>query len=207
MVDPVSAAALGTAVAGAGTAGATAGTVLTGSAAAAAVSAGTATATTAGLFGAAGSFSLGATLSTLGTGFSIFSTLQGGAAANAQSEAEARQIEFQARQEEVRGKEEANTIKRDLASALATANARGAASGISLSSGSPLTAQQQALRDANNALSTAGTNAKLRAAQGRLQAQIVRRRGANSVRTGITQSASLLGDFTQNIQDRGGFTF
>lgn len=169
-------------------------------------SASTATAaSTAGLFGAAGSFSLGATLSTLGTGFSVLSLISGGQAANVQSKSQALQNDFNARQEAIRGKEEAASIKLDVARALASANARGAASGIDISSGSPVTAQKEALRSANNALSTAGTNAKLREEAERQQANINRARGRNSVRAGYTQAASLLGDFASFQGERGVF--
>jgi len=187
MADPISAAAIGTA-------------------ATAATSTTAATAATAGLFGVGGSFSLGATLSTLGTVGGLFSTIAGASAASSQSKLEARQAEFNARQEEVRGLEEANAIKQDVARAIASANARGAASGISISSGSPVKASQEALRDANNALSTVGTNAKLRAETERVRAQIARSQGRNAVRSGALQSASILGDFTQQQVDRG-FSF
>lgn len=188
MADPISAVALGTA--------ATSATATT-----------AATAATAGLFGVGGTFSLGATLGTLGTAFSLFSTITGSKAAEAQSESEARLAEFNAKQEEIRGREEANAIKQDVARAIASANARGAASGISISSGSPVKASQEALRDANNALSTAGTNAKIRAETDRVRAQISRNRGRNAVRAGQSRAVSILGDFTQTQADRGVFSF
>lgn len=188
MADPISAIALGTA-------------------ASAATATTAATAATAGLFGVGGSFTLGATLSTLGTVGSLVGTLASGAAAKGQAAIEARQSEFNARQEEIRGQEEANAIKMDVAKALASANARGAASGISLSSGSPVTAQKEALRDANNALSTAGTNAKLRAETDRVRAQISRQRGRNAVRSGRAKASSILGNFAADQADRGVFSF
>ena len=184
-----------------------------GSAATAATATTAATAASAGLFTtvAAGAtvptFSLGATLSTLGTGFSIFSTLAGAGAAKGQAAQEAKQNEFNAKQEEIRGLEEANAIKHDVARALASSNARGAASGISISSGSPVTAQKEALSDANNALSTAGTNAKLRAETERVRAGLARSRGRNAVRSGTSRAASILGNFAVDQQDRGVFSF
>ena len=152
MADPISAILVGTAAKGA-------------------------TASTAGLLGSAGSFSLGATLSTLGAAGGLLSTFSGARAAKVQSENEARQYELNVRAEEVRDQEEANEIKRDVARALASSNARGAASGISISSGSPVQAQQEALTDANNALSTVSTNTKLRAETEKVRAQIARQRG------------------------------
>lgn len=188
MADPISAMALGTA-------------------ATAATSTTAATAATAGLFGVGGSFSLGATLSTLGTVGSIFGAIQGGQAAKAQSESEARMNEFNAKQEEIRGLEEANAIKQDVARAIASANARGAASGIDISSGSPVKASQEAIRDANRAWNTAGTNAKIRAESEKVRAQIARQRGRNAVRSGQTKAVSILGNFASDQYDRGMFNF
>ncbi len=195
MADPISLMALGSAAASGATA--------TG----AALATTTAGAATAGLFGTAGTFSLGATLSTLGTAGSLFGTMMGGSAQNAQAEYQAKQAEFAARQEEVRGKQEANSIRSDIARALASSNARGAASGISISSGSPVTAQKEALRDADSALSTAGTNAKLRAEQQRVQAQLYRQQGRNATRQTGLKAASILGNFAVDQQDRGVFSF
>jgi hypothetical protein len=194
MADPISAIALGTA-------------------ASAATATSAATAATAGLFTtvAAGAtvptFSIGATLSTLGTAASIGSTIIGSQVTKGQAAAEARQSEFNAKQEEIRGLEEANAIKMDVARALASSNARGAASGVSISSGSPVTAQKEALRDANNALSTAGTNSKLRAETDRVRAQLSRSRGRNAVRSGYAKTASILGNFAVDQADRGVFSF
>lgn len=184
MADPISALALGTA-------------------ASAATATTAATAATAGLFGTGGAFSLGATLSTLGTIGGIAGTVSSALSAGAVSKSEAKLAEFNAKQEEIRGKEEANAIKSDVARALASANARGAASGIDISSGSPVTAQKEALRDANEALSTAGTNAKLRAETDRQRAAIARARGRNAVRSGAVRASSILGNFALDQQDRG----
>lgn len=188
MADPISAMAIGTA-------------------ASAATATTAATAATAGLFGTAGAFSLGATISTLGTAASLFSTVSGIGASSAQSESEAKQIEFNAKQEGIRALEESNAIKQDVARAIATANARGAASGISVSSGSPVNAQKEALRDANNALSTVGTNAKLAAETAKVRAQLTRSRGRNAVRSGASNAASILGNFAVDQQERGVFKF
>lgn len=183
MADPVSAIALGSA------ASATAGT-----------------AATAGLFGFGGSFSLMSTLSTIGTIGGVLGTLQQGKAEKALHESEARMNRFNAKQEEIRGLEEANEIRRDVARAIASSNARGAASGIDISSGSPLKASEEALRDANDALSTAGTNAKIRAETERVRAELSRQRGRNAVRASRSKAVSILGDFGSGLQERG-FSF
>lgn len=177
-----------------------------GSAATTATATTAATAATAGLFGAGGAFSLGATLSTLGTAASLFGVLSAGSAEQEIYEGEARMDEFNAKQEEIRGMEEATLIKKDVARAIASANARGAASGISISSGSPVTAQKEALRDANNALSTSGTNSKIKAETDRVRANISRRKGRNAVRSGQAKAVSILGDFVSDQSERG-FSF
>lgn len=188
MADPISAMALGTA-------------------ASAATASTAATAATAGLFGFGGTFSLGATLSTLGTAFGALSSITAGRADASISKSEAMLNEFNAKQEQIRGREEANLIKRDVARAIASANARGAAGGIDVSSGSPVTAQKEAITDANQAWSTAGTNAKIRAETERVRAQIARQRARNSVRAGTSQAVSILGNFVTDQQDRGLFSF
>lgn len=165
------------------------------------------TAATAGLFGFGAKFSLMSTLSTVGTAFSALQSFGAGKAQQAAEKSEALLNEFNAKQEEIRGREEGAEIKRDVARALATANARGAASGIDITSGSPVTAQRKALDDANNQFSTAGTNAKIRAETERVRAQLARQRGRNAVRSGQSQALSLLGDFAKDQSDRGMFNF
>lgn len=194
MAGPISAIALGTAAS-----------------AATATTAGTAA--TAGLFTtvAAGAtvptFSLGATLSTLGTLGSVVGTVASYQSAKGVTAADAKQNELNAKAEEIRGIEESNEIKRDVARAIASANARGGAAGIDISTGSPVTAKQEALKSANRAWSTAGTNAQIRAESEKVKAQLARQRGRNAVRSGAVKAVSILGDFTAQQAERGVFNF
>jgi len=183
------------------------GSLALGSAASAATASTVATAATGGLFGFGGSFTLGATLSTVGTAFSALSSLTAGRAEESRFKSEALLNEFNSKQEEIRGKEEANAIRQDVAVAIASANARGGASGIDISSGSPVTATKEALAAANRSLSTVGTNARISAETEKVRAQLARRRGAQAVRSGQAKAVSLLGDFATEQADRGAFSF
>lgn len=160
-------------------------------------------ASTAGLFGAAGSFSLLQTASTLGTLFSIGSTLGAGSATNAQEKAQARIDELRARQETLRGQQEATKIKEDLAKSIATANARGAASGIDITSGSPDTAVREAINDANRAFSIAKDNAATNSETYRQSAAVGRERGKNAVRSSRASAVGLATSFIGQQYDRG----
>lgn len=165
------------------------------------------TAATAGLFGTAGSFSLLQTASTIGTLFSVTSTLQGGSAEQQIFEAQAAREDFQARQERLRGQAEGTEIKKQLARDIAAANARGGAAGIDISSGSPTDAVKQASIDASEAISQALINSDL-AAEARLsQGRILRSRGQNAVRSSRSVARGIATEFLQNQGDRGVFQF
>ena len=166
--------------------------------------AGTSTAAaTTGLFGAAGAFSFMQTASTLGTAFSAFSTLQAGSAENAMYKSQAKWDELRARQERLKGQQEANAIKDDLAKSIASANARGAASGIDITSGSPVTAVNNAIDDANMAWSIAKDNADINAGAYTQNAYMARQKGKNAVRSARTQVSGLASDFMGKQYDRG----
>lgn len=166
--------------------------------------AGTATAAaTTGLFGTAGAFSFMQTASTLGTLFSIGSTLAAGSADNTAAKMSARWDEIRARQEQIRGQQEANAIKMDLVKSLASANARGAASGIDITSGSPVTASQAAIDDANQAWTLAKDNAQTNSDAYKTNAYTSRLRGKNAVRSARSQAMGIASDFMMRQQDRG----
>jgi hypothetical protein len=167
-------------------------------------SAATATApATVGLLGSAGAFSFMQTASTVGTLFSLGSTIAGGMAASGQAKADAKWNDLRARQEELRGKQEATQIKDSLAASIATANARGAASGIDISSGSPQAAVQEAIRDANNAWSVAELNADMGASVARQNAQTNRAQARNYIRTSRVQASGIASDYMNKQYDRG----
>ena len=166
--------------------------------------AGTATAAaTTGLFGSAGAFAWMQTASTLGTAFSIGSTLFSGSADQAAANADARWSEIRARQERIRGQQEATAIKEDLTKAIASANARGAASGIDITSGSPVTAVQSSIDDANKAWNLAKDNAATNSEANMQNAYMSRLRGRNAVRSARTQAFGIASQYAQNQYDRG----
>lgn len=163
---------------------------------------GTAAATT-GLFGAAGAFSFMQTASVIGTAMSGFSMLGAGDAENAAMKSQAKFDELRGRQEQLRGQQEATQIKNDLARSISSANARGAASGIDITSGSPLTAINAGIADANNAWTIAKDNASQNTAAYAQNAYVARQRGKNAVRSARTQVMGLATDFMGKQYDRG----
>jgi hypothetical protein len=174
-----------------------------GSAGTAATATAAATAGTAGLFGSAGAFSFMQTASTLGTAFSIGSTLMGGAADQAAAKSQARFEAFRAKQEQTRGRLEGAKIKDDLARSLSTSIAVGAAQGIDISSGSPARARNAAVTDANRAWSISKYNADMGAEAYRNNAYVMRQRGKNAFRSARASAAGLASDFMSKQYDRG----
>lgn len=166
--------------------------------------AGTATAAaTTGLFGAAGAFSFMQTASTLGTLFSVGDMLMSGQAENAAYKTQAKYDELRSRQELLRGKQEGNAIKGELVKSIAEANARGASSGIDITSGSPVTAVRAAIDDANTAWSISRENATVNSQASEQNAYMSRQRGKNAVRSSRSQAQGLLSDFASRQYDRG----
>lgn len=161
------------------------------------------TAATAGIFGTAGAFSFMQTASVLGTVMSGYSMLTAGDAENASMQSQAKFDDLRSRQELTRGKQEAAQIKGDLARSIASANARGAASGIDITSGSPLTAINAGIEDANQAWTIAKDNASQNSSAYAQNAYISRQRGKNAVRSARTQVAGLATDFMGKQYDRG----
>jgi hypothetical protein len=174
-----------------------------GTAGTAATATAAATAATTGLFGAAGAFSFMQTASTLGTLFSIGSTLAGGSADKAAAESQARWDDFRARQDTLRGEQEATKIKEDLARSVSSAVAIGGAQGIDISSGSPANAIQKANQDASNSWSVVRYNAANDAAANRANAYATRQRGANAYRSSRAAAGGMFSDFAMRQSDRG----
>lgn len=174
-----------------------------GSAGTAATATAAATAGTAGLFGSAGAFSFMSTLSTVGTAFSIGSTLLGGAADEAALKSQARFEAFRGKQELTRGKLEGARIKEDLAKAMSTSIAVGAAQGIDISSGSPAAARKAVETDANRAWSISKYNADMGAAAYQQSAYNIRRQGSNAFRSARSQATGIATDFASKMYDRG----
>lgn len=166
--------------------------------------AGTATtAATAGLFGTAGAFSFMQAASTIGTAFSIGSTIMAGSAESAALKSQAKWDDLRARQERLRGQQEATSIRNDLTRSIASANARGAATGIDITSGSPVTAVNAAITDANRAWSVARDNAETNAQASEQNAYMSRQQAKNVRRSSRTTAIGLASDFAGKQYDRG----
>lgn len=166
--------------------------------------AGTATAgATVGLFGAGGAFSIMQTVSTLGTIGSMFSALGEGQAAKAEASTEAAFEKFRARQDRLRGTQEATKIKEDLAAAISSSVAIGGAQGVDISSGSPANAVKKAQRDAENAWDIAKYNAEQDAQSREFNAYTAVMRGKNAYRSSRVRAAGIFSDYMMKQSDRG----
>lgn len=128
-----------------------------------------------GLTSLAGASSL---LSGALTAASAFGQIQAGRAASAESKFTARQYELSARAEELKGREQADKIRRSLQATLASQNAAFASRGISLGTGTPVAlagvSKTEASRDIENAQFGANVSAAAErgnAAQARITAR------------------------------------
>lgn len=184
MADPVTAIALGTAA-----------TSATGTVAA--------TAATTGLFGSAGAFSFLQAASTVGTGLGIFSALSGGNAEKNIAQSQANFDEFRARQDKLKGEQEATKIKQDLAKSISTAVAVGGAQGIDISSGSPQNAISKASTDANKAWTVAQYNGDMAASANNFNAYTTRMQGDNAYRSARATAGGMFTNYLSRQADRG----
>ena len=154
--------------------------------------AGTAAAGTAGTVAAATGMTLGTKLMIGSTIFSGLSSIMGGMAQQDQLDAQARMESFNAKQELIRGREEANQVRENLARSLATAQATGAAQGIDISSGSPETLAFQAMQDADESIQSIRRNARIGSATKRMSAQALRAKGKSAKTSGFVRGLSSL---------------
>lgn len=170
-----------------GTVAATGATV-TGAAATTAASAGTLAAgsfvpATAGLFGSGGAFTAASIFNgTMGL-FGAMSMIGGASQSAAMMRDQARWAGLQARQEELRGLQESNRMRQSLLETMATQNARWGFAGIDIGAGTPVAAQEAAIREADYQLDTSRDMAATRAASRRATASRLRM-GARSTRLG-----------------------
>lgn len=174
-----------------------------GTAGTAATATAAATAATTGLFGSAGAFSLFQTVSTVGSLFGAYSALAGGAAEQSIANSSAKFDEFRARQDRLRGEQEATKIKEDLARSISSSVAIGGAQGIDISSGSPANAIKKAQTDANYAWTVAKYNAEMDASANEFNAYTTRQRGANAYRSARATSTGIMSDYLNRQYDRG----
>lgn len=146
--------------------------------------------------------SLFAALPSIGTVLSAGSaigSIMGGSQQNAIYKAQAQQSELAARQEELKGRAQADQIRRSLQSTLASQNAAFGARGISLNSGTPLAiskdSRTQAALDIETAQFGAGQSAaamRSQAAQSRIEGSAAKTAGYVNAATSIFKGGSLI---------------
>lgn len=148
------------------------------------------TAATAGLIGSAGALSGISMLSTGLTAASAFGSIMGGSQQSAVYKAQARQSELAARQEELKGRDQADKIRRTLQSTLASQNAAFAARGISPNSGTPLSIANDSKTQAGYDIETAQFGSGMAAATERAQAAQYRISASAARTTGYMNAAT-----------------
>lgn len=146
-------------------------------------------ATTAGTVATAGSGILG-TLGKVAGVFSAVSSIGAGAAANSQAKVEARQQEFESRNEFIDGRETSAALKAELYQTIANQQVAFAAGGAGLGSVSVEAARRQATADAENELSINSSTSLTRSMQRRRQAANTRARGRSALTQGFLGAAS-----------------
>lgn len=138
---------------------------------------------------------VGSLLSTGMTAFSAFGQISAGSQQNAIAKAQARQYELAARQEELKGREQADNIRRSLQASLASQRAMFGARGISLNSGTvrglASESMTAAARDIEIARFGAGQNADALRGQA-YQSRIEGRAGRVAGYTGAAKTLSSL---------------
>ena len=149
--------------------------------------------------GAGTAVTLGSAASIIGTGLSVASALSGGSQQSAMYKAQAAQSELAARQEELKGRDQADKIRRSLQSTLASQNAAFAARGISLNSGTPVSLGAQSKNDASYDIQVAqfgsGMSAAAErgnAAQNRISAKSAKISSYGTAATSLYKMGSLL---------------
>lgn len=171
--------------------------LLVGSAATAATTTTAAAAATTGLIGAGGAVSLGGALSFASAASTLFGGFQQASAAEDQAEQQARSINLQAdqdlldaKQEELRGKQESNDILERLNSTMAQQRVAAAANGLDINFGTPVNIADTTQRRGELQLSTTRNDAQSRALSRRRQATQRRIGAANTLSAGISEAQS-----------------
>ena len=139
---------------------------------------------------------IGQGVSLIGTGLtalSAFGSIMGGQQDAAVYKAQARQSEMSAKTEELKGREQADRIRRSLQATLASQNAAFGARGISLNSGTPVNIGNVSRSEASRDIENAQFNSNMSAAQERAQGSQYRIMGRAARTSGYMQAASTLG--------------
>lgn len=134
-------------------------------------------------------------------GAQIGGTLLAGQQQNAMYKAQAQQNEFAARTEELKGRDQADKIRRSLQATLASQNAAFAARGISLSSGTPKNIAAESKINASADIQNAMFGAGMGAAAERGTAAQNRMAGKAAVTASYTKAAGQ----TYSLISGGGF--
>ena len=142
--------------------------------------------------------SLAPSLSLISSGLtaaSAFGQIAGGFQENAVYKAQARQSELAAKAEELKGREQADKIRRALQATLASQNAAFAARGISGVSGTPVRLGSVSSNEAARDIELAQFGGQYSGATERAQARIYRASGRSSITKGLAGAGfSLIGN-------------
>ncbi len=126
------------------------------------------------------------------TGVSVLGSIQSGRQQAVISKAQAAQYELTAKQEELRGRQQADSIRRALQANLATQRAVFSARGVNPNTGTPLVFSQQSQTAAGRDIDTAMYSAGMDAAQNRLAASQQRIESKTSASGGYMDAAAKL---------------
>lgn len=152
------------------------------------------TAATSGLIGTAGSVTAGGLFSTGLTLGSVGLTVGGAMSQAAAMRSQAEWQEFDAGQEELRGEQEANQVRRAMLRTLASNNAGRAASGVAVG-GSADDVDAEIMADAERELDVTRANTEARAASTRAAAQNTRGSATSTLLGGVGSAAGSLFDY------------
>jgi hypothetical protein len=142
-------------------------------------------------------------LQTAGSIFGAVATIGSGLAANSAAKAQAREHEFQARDEYIEGKETSAALKAELARTIGNQAVAFAGGGVNLGSVSVEQAKTQATRDAENELGNATDGALSRSLAQRRAAANARARGRGALVSSLFQAGGGLFDTQLDIKRRG----
>jgi hypothetical protein len=133
------------------------------------------------------------------TAASVFGQFKSGQMASVQAKAQSDQYELSARQEELKGRDQADRIRRSLQATLASQNAAFASRGINLGSGTPVAlgnvSKSEASRDIELAQFGTGMNAAAErgnAAQARMSGKAAKIESYTNMATSLYKGGSLI---------------
>lgn len=157
--------------------------------------------------GAAGTVAASATglsaLQGVTTLFSTIATIGGGLAAKSSSRVEAKQHEFESRNEFIEGRETSAALKQELARTVSNQAIAFAAGGVGLDSVSVGTARRQATEDAERELEANTTGSLGRSMQRRRMAANARAQGSAAVFKSVVSAGQQIADFRVDQMARG----